>query len=189
MSSCEQLSDERLLELIAQNNEKAFNTLYNRYWEKLLQVATYKTQDIMEAENIVQDLFVSLWKRRADLDIRGDFSHYLLVSVKYRVIKVLNKQRSRRLYEERSINSVDLLDNTTQQLLDFRELQQQLEALVGALPEKIQLIYRMNKEEGKSYKEIASTLNMSEKAVDAHLVRVKKRLWSSLSNFLSVFLL
>ncbi len=178
------LSDHELLDLIAEGKEHAFNELFNRYWDKLLQTAVHKVEDVMEAENIVQDVFVSLWKRRKDLQIKGSFSHYLLVSVKYRVIKTLNRQRTQRLYLEGEHAYTDLLDDSTQQYLDFMELRQRLEKLIGDLPEKARLIYRMNKDEGMSYREIAEELNITEKAVDAHLVRTKKILRSGLYHFL-----
>lgn len=183
------LSDSELLCLMSKGKEQAFSELFNRYWDKLLQTAIHKIGDVMEAENIVQDVFVSLWKRRKDLNITGNFQHYLLVAVKYRIIKVLNHQRVRRMYFEEGHGSVDLLDDATQQYLDFAELQERLEQLVGDLPQKARLIYRMNKEEGMSYREIASELNITEKAVDAHLVRVKKNLRSGLQHFLSLYLL
>ena len=182
------LSDRELLYLMSKGKEQAFNELFNRYWDKLLQTAIHKVDDVMEAENIVQDVFVSLWKRRKDLNIAGNFQHYLLVAVKYRIIKALNHQRVRRLYFEEGHGSVDLLDDATQQYLDFAELQGRLEQLVGMLPEKARLIYRMNKEEGMSYREIASALDITEKAVDAHLVRVKKNLRAGLQRFQAVYL-
>ena len=189
MLSYHMLSDSELLDLMARGKEHAFNELFNRYWDKLLQTAIHKVDDVMEAENIVQDVFVSLWKRRKTLEIKGSFSHYLLVSVKYRVIKTLNRQRMHRLYREEGLAGADLLDDSTQQYLDFQELKQRLEELVGNLPEKARLIYCMNKDEGMSYREIAEELNMTEKAVDAHLVRARKILRSGLYYCLLLYLL
>lgn len=140
----------------------------------------------MEAENIVQDVFVSLWKRRESLRIKGDFSHYLFVSVKYRVLKVLAKQSA-----ERSVSldmATEILDDSTQQYLDFEEIRERLEVLVGKLPVKSRLVYQM-KNEDKSYKEIAAELKISEKAVDAHLLRARRKLRVELGSFLGSFLL
>ncbi|MNR26805.1 RNA polymerase sigma factor [compost metagenome] len=144
---------------------------------------------MIEAENIVQDVFVSLWKRRACLEINSEFKNYLIVSVKYGVIKFLNRQRTKRLAEENSASSYDVLDDSTQQYLDFEELRFKLEEMISKLPQKIALIYRMNKDEGMSHREIAHTLGMSEKAVNSHLVRTKKILRAGLDTFLSTILL
>lgn len=183
------LTDDELVLLLKESNHTAFEELYNRYWKKTLSLAVYKSGDLNEGENMVQDIFVSLWNRREVLMINTSFNNYLFVSVKYRVIKFLNKQRSVRIYQEKMAVSADVLDDSTQQYLDFEELRDKLEKLICALPEKTSLIYRMNKDEGMSHREIAQSLNMTEKAVNSQLVRTKKILRAGLDTFLCSFLL
>ncbi|WP_316805525.1 RNA polymerase sigma-70 factor [Pedobacter nototheniae] len=183
------LTDNDLVLLLQESNHTAFEELYNRYWKKTLSLAIHKSGDLNEAENMVQDIFVSLWNRREILVINTSFNNYLFVSVKYRVLKYLDKQRSIRLYQENTAFSADILDDSTQQYLDFEELKNKLEKLICALPEKTSLIYRMNKDEGMSHREIAQSLNMTEKAVNSQLVRTKKILRNGLDTFLCNFLL
>ncbi|HWW39420.1 RNA polymerase sigma-70 factor [Pedobacter sp.] len=183
------LSDHELVLLLKEGRHTAFEELYNRYWKKILHLATQKTGDIIEAENIVQDIFVSLWKRREDLSISSSLNNYLVVSIKYRVIKWLDKQRSQRLYEGEQLATYDILDDSTQQYLEFQELRDRLEKVLATLPEKSVIIYRMNREAGMSHREIAIELGMSEKAINSHLVRTKKILRAHLSSFLASFLL
>lgn len=186
MNAQNTFSDLELISLIKEGNATAFDVLYNRYWDKVLNLAYRKTGDLMEAENIIQDVFVSLWKRRDCLNIKGDFSNYLFVSVKYRVLKVLAKQVAERAV---SIDMAsDLLDDSTQEYLAFEDIRERLEVLVGNLPEKSRLVYLL-KSEGKSYKEISAELNMTEKAVDAHLLRARRKLRIELRSFLGSFLL
>ena len=78
-----------------------------------------------EAENIVQDVFVSLWDRRNQLVIKGSLEAYLVVSVKYRVIKWLNRQYTQSLYNDEGV-AIDVLDDSTQEYLAFDELQERL---------------------------------------------------------------
>lgn len=187
MATLKTLNDHELLALLKEGNSVAFDILYNRYWHRVLALAHQKTGDLMEAENVVQDVFVSLWKRKDTLIINGDFANYLFVSVKYRVLKVL-AQRKTRFAESLELAS-DLLDDSTQEYLAFDELRARLELLIGSLPETSRLIYRLSKDDGKSYKEIAAELNISEKAVDAHLVRTRRTLRTGLGSFLGNFLL
>ncbi|GAB3906713.1 RNA polymerase sigma-70 factor [Mucilaginibacter boryungensis] len=178
--------DVELLAFVKESDAAAFEVLYNRYWDKVLDLAYHKTGDLMEAENIVQDVFVSLWKRRETLEIKGNFSNYLFVSVKYRVLKVLARQSSVRMV---SIDLAhDLLDDSTQGHLEFDEIRGRLEELVSQLPETCRLIYQLRNED-KTYKEIATQLNLSEKAVDAHLLRARRKLRIELGDFMSLFLL
>lgn len=182
-------SDEELLEFIAQDRQLAFDELYSRYWKKVLNVAIHKLQDVSEAECVVQDIFYSIWKRRSELVVTSCINNYLMTSVKYSVIKVLNKRRQQRLFEEHSLSDSNILDDSTQKYLDFSELSRSLETLVGKLPETCRLVYKLNKEEGKTYREIAEKLGLSEKSVDAYLVRAKKSLRASLGSFLYSLLL
>lgn len=183
------LPDHELVLLLRAGQHAAFEAIYNRYWKRILHLAIQKTSDIIESENIVQDIFVSLWKRRETLNISSSLNNYLVVSVKYRVIKWLDKQRVQRLYEGEKFSGYDLLDNSTQQYLEFQELREHLEKVLATLPEKSVVIYRMNKDDGMSHREIAVTLGMTEKAINSHLVRTKKVLRAHLGNFLTSFLL
>jgi RNA polymerase sigma-70 factor (family 1) len=171
------LSDETLIDLIGDGEEDAFTEIYNRYWKRMLTVAIHKTNgNVEEAEEIIQDIFVSLWKRRDELVLSSNLESYLAASVKYRVIKSLAKKDLRRRYESENRDELSLLDNSTQDWLDFEEMRGRLEALVTALPEKCQLVYRMSREDGYSQKEIAQKLDISEKTVEAHLGKALKSL-------------
>lgn len=175
-------SDQDLLRLLKEGDGKAFTALYNRYWQRLLVVATNKIQDLEEAEEIVHDIFVALWNRRQELEVTGDFGAYLAVSVKYRVMKVLAKRYRQRNYTETLHFSFS--DNSTQEWLQFSELQQQLGQLVAALPEKCRLVYTLSRESGYTQKQIAVELQISEKTVEAHLTKALKSLKAGLNYIL-----
>src|SRR5690606_27962209 len=105
----------------------------------------------------------------------------------YRVIKTLDKYYNQRRYID-SLVSSDLVDDATQERLAFNELQEELAKYVQQLPEKCQLVFQMSREEGYSQKQIAAELQISERTVEAHLVKAFKILRSKLANFV-VFLL
>lgn len=180
-------SDQDLLKLMKVHNSKAFQMLYIRYWDSVLHFAYQKTKDLMTAEDIVQDIFVSLWNRREELVITSSFRNYLMVSIKYRVIKFLDKQRGVRLDDE--LNQVDLVDDSTQEWLEFIEIKTLLEQLVSHLPDKYRIVYLLHKEEGLSHKEIAQCLELSEQAVNSRLVRARRSLSVGIKNYMSMFFL
>lgn len=181
--------DNDLLTSIADGDQAAFVTLYNRYWERLLSFAQQKTGDLMEAENVVQDVFISLWKRRTEIKTTSTVAAYLMVSVKYRIIRLLSEQRARRKREQDSVEEFSLLDDSTQQYLDLEELREQLEISIAKLPETSALVFRMAKQDGLSYSEISEQLNISQQSVNAHMVRAKRSLTLNLRTFLHTFLL
>ncbi|MCR8556466.1 RNA polymerase sigma-70 factor [Mucilaginibacter sp. BJC16-A38] len=178
------LNDKELTGLLQQGDEYAFTEIYNRYWNRLFTVAANKIKDLDDAEEIVQDIFVSLWKRRGELGVIDTLSSYLAVSVKYRVIKILNKLNNRQKYSSYSKNNISIADDSTQEWLEFEELRSRLTEFVAELPEKCRLVYKLSRDSGYSQKKIASELGISEKTVEAHLGKAIKTLRTRLGQFL-----
>lgn len=178
------LNDNELTGLLQQGDEYAFTEIYNRYWSKLFAVAANKVKELDEAEEIVQDIFVSLWKRRNELADINTLSAYLAVSVKYRVIKLLDKQARQQKYTNYTHYVTTLSDDSTQQWLEFEELRLRIAGFVADLPEKCRLVYQLSRESGLSHKKIAEELGISEKTVEAHLGKALKTLRTRLSSFL-----
>ncbi|MGY3055301.1 RNA polymerase sigma-70 factor (family 1) [Pedobacter sp. UYEF25] len=174
--------DSELVLMLKLDNEEAFTEIYNRYWKKLYVVACNKLGNFAEAEEVVQNIFLSIWFRRATIEIASNLNAYLAVCVKYKVIKALNKRFHQKKYLA-SLNDNDILDNSTQEWLQFEEMKGQLSKLVADLPTKCQLVYRLSKEEGLSQKKIAEDLGISQKTVEAHLTTAIKKLKAGLSLF------
>lgn len=187
MNSYTERSDRDLIVLLKGDDELAFTELYNRYWKKLFIVAANRLTHFEDAEEIVQDLFATLWHRRHTLDLSSELAHYLTVSVKYRVIKLLDKYHNQRRYIN-AILSNDKVDNSTQEQLAFDELREELAAYVNQLPEKCRLVFRLSREDGYSQKQIAETLQISEKTVEAHLGKAFKALRAKLASFMITLL-
>lgn len=183
----ESKSDQDLLKLMKFHDSKAFQMLYSRYWDSVLHFAYQKTKDLMTAEDIVQDIFVSLWNRREELVITSSFRNYLMVCIKYRVIKFLDKQKGVRLEED--LSQLDSLDDSTQEWLEFVEIKSLLEQLINHLPDKYKIVYLMHKEEGLSHKQIAHCLELSEQAVNSRLVRARRSLSTGIKDYISLFFL
>ncbi|MDP9081786.1 MAG: RNA polymerase sigma-70 factor [Bacteroidota bacterium] len=178
------LNDQELTGLLQQGDECAFTEIYNRYWNRLFSVAANKIKDLDDAEEIVQDIFVSLWKRRSELGVVDTLSSYLAVSVKYRVIKILDKLNNRKKYSIYSKNNNSITDDSTQEWLEFEELRSRLAEFVAELPEKCRLVYKLSRDSGYSQKKIASELGISEKTVEAHLGKAIRTLRTRLGQFL-----
>jgi RNA polymerase sigma-70 factor (ECF subfamily) len=178
------LTDGELTDLLKSNDRGAFTEIYNRYWKRLFGIAANKIKDLDDAEEIVQDIFVSLWRRRDDLSDIISLSSYLAVSVKYRVIKILEKRCNAQRYVDYAEYVMSMADNSTEEWMEFEELKAQLSQFVAELPAKCQLVFKMSRESGFPQKRIAEELGIAEKTVEAHLGKALKILRTRLSQFL-----
>jgi RNA polymerase sigma-70 factor (ECF subfamily) len=180
MADTQTYSDEELVAHLKEDRESALSELYNRYWDRLLSVAINRLGIEAEAEECVQDVFVSLWRRRHEIELRYSLSTYLWVAVKHQVINRLDNR-----YAKRTLRTTELVDETIvpsseEQLLE-KELREQIAATVSRLPEKCRMVYHLSREEGKSNKEIAEELNISEKTVEGHVTRALRDIRTDLT--------
>ena len=177
------MSDQELVAALP-FSEAAFTEIYNRYWDRLLYLSATKLRSTSLAEEIVQDIFLDIWKRRGDFVINSTLERYLSVAVKYRIINAHAKMKREQDYREtRHEQSVQ-----GEQLLDERELQKHLQKLISDLPEKCRITYRLSREEGLSLREVAYVMSVSQKAVEANLTRSLKLLRFGLRRILfSIF--
>ncbi|MCS3554214.1 MULTISPECIES: sigma-70 family RNA polymerase sigma factor [unclassified Sphingobacterium] len=186
-STFNNFNDDEIFVLVKQNNEKAFEFLYNKYWKKMLYKAQIKLQSEIDAEEVVQDVFVDLWNSRERITINYSFQTYIAAVTRYKIMAkmVLNKKKPIGNLDQ--ANEFQLLDDSTQQWLDFSYLQAQIEMSIKELPEKCQLVFRMSRESCLTNKQIAIDLGISQKSVEAHISRALKSLKTSIGRFLFSF--
>lgn len=167
-------TDLELLRLIALSDEFAFEEIYKRYWDKIYVVAFHRLRNLQEAEDVVQTIFLNLWKRRSSLPSPLHIRAYLSAAAKYEILNRLAKESRYLDYQNHIVRQLHVGENTTQQMLSFDELQKTIEQTVRALPEKCQLVYRLSRESNLTEKEIAQEMNISTKTVETHLTKAMK---------------
>lgn len=168
-----ELSDIALLQRLQQADEAAYTEIFHRYWEKLYAIAYNRLRIRTAAEDVVQEVLASLWVRRKELDIRH-LSGYLATATRYAVFRQIS-----RLLPDQPLDNPDvqqLISTPDSDLLDFYRLQQRLGNAIDELPEKCRLVFLYSRRDQYSNKEIAATLQLSEKTVEAHLTKALKHL-------------
>lgn len=177
------VTDAVLLERLGTGDQNAFQEIYQRYWYKLFQVARRKVLFDEDAEEIVQDIFVDLWERREQLLI-NDLSKFLFKAVKYQLLDYLKAQIVRRSYQ----NSKQLFnqdtDTQTEEQLALKDLNEAILTGIDQLPSKTQEIFRLNRLEGKSTKEIAGLLQIPERTIEYHITQALRTMRSYLKDFI-----
>lgn len=166
--------DEALFDLLKENSEKAFTVLYNRYWDKLLQVAFFKLQSQEDAEEVVQQVFLQLWNSRQQTILKYTFKTYISAALKYTIYAKVAERKKRSAVSFDDSISTEFADYSTQHWLDFSQIRAEIESLVAQLPDKCQIVYRLSREKGLSAYQISKNLDISEKTVEGHLTKALK---------------
>jgi RNA polymerase sigma-70 factor (family 1) len=166
-----------LLQKIQIGDQAAFREYYHTQFFRLYQFG-YSFVRIREvSEEIVNDVFMALWQKREGLHTISNIHVYLYVAVKN---ACLNHLRKNNIKIPLSIDDLNVdhfpLVPDPELLLTQRELQQQIREAIEQLPPRCRLIFKLVKEDGLSYKEVGSILEISVKTVDTHLYLALKKL-------------
>ncbi len=183
------LSDAELFALLCNDDHNAYTEIYDRY-SGLLYVHAYKRiRDREEARDLIHELFTALWSKREQIILKTELSAYLYRAVRNRVIDLVNHQKMQASY----INSFEGFLNNGTNITDHsvrqKELNKLIEKEIAALPEKMQQVFNLSRNEYMSHKEISETLEISELTVRKQINNALKVLRPKLSKLLSLFFL
>ncbi len=171
---------------LRRGDEKAFENIYNVFWESLYAIAYNRLKSREAVEEILQDLFTDLWNKRKNLEIRTSLVAYLHAALKYKILNYFHSQKFRKTYSQDHPQYIQKPDNSTLEVLAFNELYATLELGLEKLPNKCRLVFKMSREEQKSSREIAEELNISHRTVQTHIHNAIKFLRSELADYKTV---
>ena len=179
-----QLSDAELFQLTKQENIKAFEELYTRYWAYLIDAAYKRIQSRQKAEDIVQELFITLYQKRNIIEINTSLKAYLSQALKYKVLNEFRAEGVRSAYIKRFFLS-DICKNDFAKNLEAKELNDKIESILAGLPEKCKQVFLLSRKENMSNKDISTELNISVSTVEKHIGKALKTLKDNLKHYLS----
>jgi RNA polymerase sigma-70 factor (ECF subfamily) len=162
-------------------NKAEFKEIFESYYNPLCNFVNNYVSDTALAEDIVQDVFLKLWRSRNELGDQAKEKNYLFAAAKNKAFEHL---RSRKSYDElikRYGSSSELTSNEgeyAEKLLKLEALNQSLRHL----PAKCRKIFTMHKFNGLTYKEIAEVENISIKTVENHMIKAIKILREKMAN-------
>lgn len=160
-------TDQQLLSMVAEGDEHAFKEIYSRYWTGLYDTAFKRLKNSKQSQDIVQDVFIGLWERREDLQIR-DLAAYLHTAVRYRVYNFVSRDLASEAFFE-PFEAVVAYSAGADEMLIEKEIFQLATAYIATLPKKRKQIFTLYTEENLSTTEIARRLNISRKTVQNQL--------------------
>lgn len=172
-------SDQRLAELLSTGDENAFTAIYERYWQKLLAIAYNHLKDKSAAEEILQEVFISLWDRRFELKL-DPVSGYLATAVKFSVFKHFSRKKRQQELLDAHYEMQSIVPQEEQIYAAF--LAEYIDGIVETLPEKCRLVFKYSRQEGLKIPEIAEQMGIAEKTVETHLTKALKTIRVALKN-------
>jgi RNA polymerase sigma-70 factor (family 1) len=177
--------DAVLLCAIAQSDIHAFEQLYHRHWHHLFIAAYNVLKDKAACEDIVQEVFLQVWKRRETIHIETTLEAYLHSIVRYSVFRHIKKEQvGSRLFEQLTSR---MYNATPEDITIEKNIHSHIAGAVSNLPVKCREIYRLSREEQLTHHEIATRLNISTKTVENHISIALKKIRFTITKMAGLF--
>ena len=163
--------DSLLLQQLKDGSFTAFEKLYNMYCGKLYNfiMRISKGNDYI-AEEIVQQTFIKIWENKKNIDCEKNFISYMCTIAKNALLNLYQHETIEFLYSENiTKSSVEDLDDSTVEKLDYHFLKKEIIKLSEELPQSRRKIFVLSKIKGYSNKEIANLMKISESTVSTQL--------------------
>ncbi|MEQ9286642.1 MAG: RNA polymerase sigma-70 factor [Cyclobacteriaceae bacterium] len=176
------MKDKDLILQVANGDERAFEALYNSYWELLFRIAYNKVQSVEISKELVQDLFTELWFKRENLNNIRDIKPYLIGALKYTVLDYIRKQTVRDRYVKEVINTMVRNDYDCFENVSYHETRNVIFEEIDRLPQQCKKVFKLSRFEHLPVKEIALKLSLSPKTVENHIGRALKILKANLKD-------
>ncbi|WP_256005731.1 RNA polymerase sigma factor [Pedobacter deserti] len=177
------ISDFELLSRLKAGDELAFNVIYERYWQLLYVAASKVLRSGDDAKDVVQEIFMSFLAKGPSIEITGSLSNYLYTAVRYKVFDAMSRQKVRDNYADSFNNYVEAGNISTDNALIEKEIRAEMDREIDNLPEKMREVFLLSRKGEMSHKEIAETLNISDKTVKKQISNAVKLLRPKFQNY------
>jgi RNA polymerase sigma-70 factor, ECF subfamily len=174
---------------IRAGDRKAFEQAFRTYYKGLTGFARKFLDDPDEAEEMVQEVFFTLWSKRESIQITDSLKAYLFRAVRNACFNQLKHARVKENYMQKSLPARQDEERRPENQLETLELQQRIDDCLAKMPPERRKIFLMSRMDDMKYREIADTLSLSIKTVEAQMGKALKFMRESLSDYLPLWLL
>jgi len=157
--------EKELSERISNGSESAFDHLFNLYWNELYTYAMCILRDHDRVSDIVQEVFLSIWEKRSEIDQIKSLRAYLYVMVKYQTLATIRQAKYGDNLRESLLQYLNKVHVTPEEQYIHKETLLLAHAEIRNLPPKMREIFELSRNEGLSYKEISVRLGISEHTI------------------------
>jgi RNA polymerase sigma-70 factor (family 1) len=181
-------SDGELLKRLRLGDGDAFKEIFNRYWYPLFKTASSRLKSREEAEEVIQDLFASLWKNHKT-SIITDLEKYLYSSVRKGVISKIRSKLVHEKYRNYYLQFFPGYSMATEEAVEFDELNSAIENALLRLPEKSQQVFRLNRLQGLTVGEISQQLKVPRRTIEHRLTKSLRELRIHLTDLIPLLVI
>lgn len=173
--------EEELIQRLSQHDRRAFEQIFRTYYADLCKFCMKYVRDEQVAEEVVQEVFINIWERRASLTITTSIKSYLFTAIRNRSFNYLKLQLPKE-QKKTDLEGIGFLeeDNREQEMI-MDELREYVQSAIASLPNKCRIIFNLSRNAGMTYKEIAEELDISVKTVENQIGLALKKLRENLN--------
>ena len=185
MPDLDSYTDIELLLRLQKGEEEAFDILYRKYAESLIEYAASRLHSLDEARDLIHDLFVYIWQERNNISVQISLRAFLFTAIKYRIIDHYRKNLTQRKYRD-EIAKISEISIGAEDLMHAKEMEKNIQIAINELSPRVQEVFRLSRFHYLSISEIAKKLGISEQTVKNQLSTALSHLRSK---FLDIYLL
>jgi RNA polymerase sigma-70 factor (family 1) len=166
-----------LKEKIADGDQNSFRQLFHLYSKKLTQFAFAIVKSNDAAREIVDEVFIKIWRNKSSITTIENLTVYLYTAIKNTSLNYLSARARENMVESFDFFSVQLSDNNSpEKALITSEMLKKINAAIDQLPPRCKMVFKLVREDNLSYKEVGAILKISPKTVDAQMMIAVKQI-------------
>ncbi len=173
---------------IIEDDTAAFESLFHLYHKRIYSFAQSLLSSSLDAEEVVQNVFLALWNQRKNLNISGSFTSYIFAIARNIVYEHIRQKINKEAFSEYYLEHNVEYSFITEEEVTYHELEGKIQHCISLLPERRREIFVLSRIEKLSYKEIAEKLNVSENTVDTQIRHALNTLRRQLTEYLILLL-
>ena len=181
-------SDDDLLQAFQAGDVRAYEVIYDRYWQILFRFSRKRLLDDTIAKDVVQEVFTTLWIKNAEIQIKPPLAAYLYAITRNKILDLLKHSKVELKYLESLKYAIQLSESLPDSIYVQKELQDHIEREIKNLPEKMRTIFELSRKEYRSNQQIADELNITNKTVKNQLSNAVRILKNKLGDSFKIFL-
>jgi RNA polymerase sigma-70 factor (ECF subfamily) len=159
----------KLIKALQEGDVFAFNEFFHRYSQKIYNFACKHLEREEDAQDLLQDVFITIWNRRKDIDEKQSFNGYLFAITLNAIRKYFRKKVKDRELVDRWLSESKNYSDVTKLTVEYHSLKERADKIIETMPPQRKTVFLMSREEGLRIDEIARRMNIAQKTAENHL--------------------